>query len=195
VDPFLYRDKFTMPKLIVCGTNDPYWSTDALNLYWDGLPARKWISYSPNAGHNLDCDGSGGEPKGPWRAINSVAAFVRHQITGQALPELAWQHSEATDGRLRLTVQAEPAPKQVMLWRAVSETTDFRTAKWTSEKVTAEVGRSGIPVERPISGHIAFFADAGYEIDGIPFTLCTQMRIAAAASGHSETINGDKPTR
>ncbi len=37
-------------------------------------------------------------------------------------------------------------------------------------------------VERPGSGHVAFFADAGYEIDTIPFTLCTQMRIAPAAA-------------
>src|SRR5262245_9047196 len=35
VDPWLYRNKLTMPKLIVNGTNDPYWTQDALNLYWD----------------------------------------------------------------------------------------------------------------------------------------------------------------
>lgn len=192
VDPFLYRDKFTMPKLIVCGTNDPYWSTDALNLYWDGLPARKWISYSPNAGHNLDCDGSGGEPKGPWRAINSVAAFVRHQITGQPLPSVSWKHGESADGRLQLSITAEPPPREVRLWRAVSDSTDFRKAKWTSEKVTAEAAMSGIALERPSAGHIAFFADAGYEIDEIPFTLCTQMRIAAAAAADSGTGAGGK---
>ena len=182
VDPFLYRDKFTMPKLIVCGTNDPYWSTDALNLYWDGLPARKWISYSPNAGHNLSCDGSGGEPKGPWRAVNAVAAFVRHQITGQPLPALEWRHADAPDGRLRLTLTADPAPRAVTLWQAACDTTDFRKAKWTSRKVEPAAGGTEVHVERPATGHVAFFADAGYEIDAIPFTLCTQMRIAPAAA-------------
>ncbi len=38
VDPYTYREKYTMPKLIVLGNNDPYWTTDALNLYWDGIP-------------------------------------------------------------------------------------------------------------------------------------------------------------
>jgi hypothetical protein len=37
-------------------------------------------------------------------------------------------------------------------------------------------------VERPARGHIAYFADAAYEIDGIPFALCTQLRIAAASA-------------
>ena len=50
-DPYSYRDRYTMPKLIINGTNDRYWAQDALNLYWDGLPEPKWILYVPNSGH------------------------------------------------------------------------------------------------------------------------------------------------
>jgi PhoPQ-activated pathogenicity-related protein len=32
VDPIRYRERFTMSKLLVIGTNDPYWPLDALNL-------------------------------------------------------------------------------------------------------------------------------------------------------------------
>ena len=39
--PWVYRDKLTMPKLILNGTNDPYWTLDALNLYWDDLNGRQ----------------------------------------------------------------------------------------------------------------------------------------------------------
>ncbi|HSQ11783.1 MAG TPA: PhoPQ-activated protein PqaA family protein, partial [Candidatus Deferrimicrobium sp.] len=53
VDPWAYRERLTMPKLIVNGTNDAYWATDALNLYWDGIPSDKSVLYIPNAGHNL----------------------------------------------------------------------------------------------------------------------------------------------
>jgi PhoPQ-activated pathogenicity-related protein len=182
VDPFVYREKFTMPKLMVCGTNDPYWSTDALNLYWDGLPARKWISYSPNAGHNLSASGAGGEAKGPERAINAVTAFVRHCITGKTMPALQWQHGENADGSLFLKINADPVPAKVTLWRAESETTDFRAASWSSWEVKSGGAGAEINVERPARGHIAYFADAGYEIDGIQFALCTQLRIAAASS-------------
>ena len=34
VDPYAYRDALTLPKLILLGNNDPYWTVDALNLYW-----------------------------------------------------------------------------------------------------------------------------------------------------------------
>ena len=34
VDPYQYREKLNQPKLVILGTNDPYWPVDALNLYW-----------------------------------------------------------------------------------------------------------------------------------------------------------------
>ena len=49
VDPYTYRDKIAQPKLIILGNNDPYWATDALNIYWEGLPGPKWIHYVANA--------------------------------------------------------------------------------------------------------------------------------------------------
>src|SRR5581483_6272601 len=53
VDPWSYRDRFSMPKFIVNGSNDFYWVTDALNLYWKDLPGDKWVLYVPNTGHDL----------------------------------------------------------------------------------------------------------------------------------------------
>ena len=91
VDPWAYRDRLTMPKLIVNGTNDLYWATDALNLYWDGIPNHRWAVYIPNAGHNLR------RQDRPQREqlndlITSLAAFSRHQINGTPMPSLSWKH-------------------------------------------------------------------------------------------------------
>ena len=174
VDPFTYREKFTMPKLVVLGTNDPYWSTDALNLYWDALPSQKWISYTPNAGHNLV---AAGDQNGPGRALGNLAAFVRHQITGQPIPAVTWKHDNAPDGHCRLTVTASPAPKKIQLWQTNHPDTDFRTATWTAREIPVKDGGAEISVEQPATGCTACFADAAYEIDGIPYTLCTQMRV------------------
>ena len=48
-----YSKAITQPKLIMLGTNDRYWTLDALNLYWSGLVGEKYILYVPNAGHGL----------------------------------------------------------------------------------------------------------------------------------------------
>jgi PhoPQ-activated pathogenicity-related protein len=173
VDPFTYKEKYTMPKLVVLGTNDPYWSTDALNLYWDGLPAQKWISYTANAGHNLVPAGE----KIPVRSLANVAAFTRHQISGKPIPAVNWKHDDTAEGKLRLTVSASPAPLKIQLWQTNHAGTDFRSAKWTSREVPVKDGGAEILVEKPATGCTAYFADAGYEIDSIPYTLCTQMRI------------------
>ncbi|MEO2088814.1 MAG: PhoPQ-activated protein PqaA family protein, partial [Gemmataceae bacterium] len=60
VDPYMYKDTITVPKMLIHGTNDPYWPQDALNTYWDDLKGDKAVCYVPNAGHDLrevDVDG------------------------------------------------------------------------------------------------------------------------------------------
>jgi PhoPQ-activated pathogenicity-related protein len=177
VDPYFYRDKARQPKLLINGNNDPYWTTDALNLYWDGLQGDKFVLYVPNAGHNLE-QGATKEKRGDRsRATNAMAAFARYQITGQPMPKLQWKHDDA-DGKLRLTVQTTPVPKGARLWVATAPTRDFREAPWKEQ--TATVAGSTITGVQapPASGCLAFYAELDYEIDGIVYHLSTQVRIA-----------------
>jgi len=41
IDPYSYRDKLTMPKLILIGTNDEYWPVDAIKNYLGEIPGEK----------------------------------------------------------------------------------------------------------------------------------------------------------
>jgi len=43
IDPYAYIERFTMPKLLLLGTNDPYWTVDSLRHYWNDLPEPKLI--------------------------------------------------------------------------------------------------------------------------------------------------------
>ena len=175
VDPWAYRDRLTMPKLIVNGTNDSYWATDALNLYWDGIPNDKWVLYIPNAGHNLR------RQDRPQREqmndlITGLAAFSRHQISGTPMPSLRWKH-ESVNGKLRLTIDAAPAPTGARLWIAQTATTDFRTTQWREQEVSFSDGKIIGEVTPPETGHLAFFGELDYEIDGLPYHLSTQVRM------------------
>ena len=40
IDPYSYREKYTMPKMVFFGTNDEYWTVDAVKNYIDGIPSR-----------------------------------------------------------------------------------------------------------------------------------------------------------
>jgi PhoPQ-activated pathogenicity-related protein len=53
VDPYAYRDRIAQPKLIALGTNDPYWPLESHAVYLDGLAGPRWLSCTPNAGHDL----------------------------------------------------------------------------------------------------------------------------------------------
>ncbi len=176
IDPYLYADKLTMPKFIINGNNDPYWTTDALNLYWDRLKGDKWVLYVPNAGHNLQQkDKVGVEQYG--YVLNGLAAFARHQIADKPMHNLTWKHDDA-EGKLRLTVEGSSAPGGARLWVATADTLDFRKAKWVEHPATLKDGKVIGLVEAPKEGCLAFYAELDYEIEDIKYHLSTQMRVA-----------------
>jgi PhoPQ-activated pathogenicity-related protein len=175
VDPYAYRARLTLPKLIINGNNDPYWSTDATNLYWDGLRPPKWLLYVPNAGHNLQQKTAAGPDHS--RVLNTLLAFARHQIAGKPMPELSWKHDDA-DGKLRLRVTCKPGPRGARLWVAEAPTRDFRKADWKERPAANHDGTVVGEVEPPKTGCLAFYGEVDYEFEGMPYTLSTQLRIA-----------------
>jgi PhoPQ-activated pathogenicity-related protein len=174
VDPWAYRDRLSLPKLIINGTNDFYWATDALNLYWNELPANKWVVYVPNAGHDLK---RRDRPQSDELAdlVNALAAFSRHQISSTAMPNLSWKH-ENVNGRLRLTIEGTPAPKGARLWVTENPTQDFRMATWKEQAVSFSNGIITGEVTPPEKGYRAFYGELDYEIDGVTYHLSTQVR-------------------
>ena len=177
IDPWVYRDKITVPKMIINGANDPYWPLDALNSYWDDLKGEKWILYVPNAGHDLRERDKDGKPELlPMRAVNTLSAFSHCQIFDKKMPGLSWVCDEK-EGGCRLAVTPSAAkPKAIRVWKAESETRDFRKAHWTEEAGVK------LPVEvlAPAKGFRAFYAETEYDMDGLKFNLCTQLRILEA---------------
>lgn len=174
VDPWAYRERLTMPKLIINGTNDFYWATDALNLYWNDIPKGKWVLYIPNAGHNLRRQDRPAEEQ-LKDLVTGLAAFARHQISGTPMPRVQWKH-DTSDGKLRLTIDPTPAPSGARIWVAETATTDFRTARWREHEVSMKNGKIVGEVNPPEKGYLAFFGELDYEIEGLRYRLSTQVR-------------------
>jgi PhoPQ-activated pathogenicity-related protein len=174
-DPFTYRESLNLPKMIINGANDPYWTIEALNFYWDGLKGDKWVCYVPNAGHNLEQRTIDGKIDRSW-AIDSLAAFGRAQIHGQPLPRITWKHDDA-EGHPRVSVTCSAPPAAARLWMADAPTRDFRKEKWVER--SAEISGNAVtaPVDAQPSGFRAFFVEVDYPLDGLTFRMSTQVRV------------------
>jgi len=166
VDPYTYRAKITIPKLMLLGTNDPYWATDALNLYWDGLVGPKNVLYVPNAGHGLN---------DPVRLLNTLGAYIRTVAAGESMPEIAWTRKIEGD-TLTITVRA-PEAKGARAWVVTADNLDFRPEKWESQDMEGGDGVYSIAIKRPADKNLAAFAEVDFADDGKPFTLSTQNAI------------------
>lgn len=165
IDPYSYRSRYTMPKLLVHGTNDPYWTVDATRNYWDDLTDVKYILTLPNAGHGLDGQ--------QFKAVQTIAVFARHAALDGVWPELSWTLEEK-DANYVVNVKTDLPYKKVRLWTASSETKDFRKAVWRPKTIAS--GTDGaIEIAKPASGHVAFYIELESSEYGLSYSLTTQV--------------------
>ncbi len=173
VDPYAYRDALTMPKLIVLGTNDPYWTVDAANLYLYDLQGETHLHYAANAGHSLDLS-----------IIPSVLSFLHLVLDDRTRPEIDWEHGSGH----RLSVTWKPAEKgRAYLWEATSGSRDFRDSRWRSRPLESENGMARVHLEPPETGWAARYVEARFPdaAGGHPFHLSTTISVRSSAE------NGD----
>ena len=130
VDPWTYRARFTMPKLIINAANDSYWPLDALNLYRADLPGQTDVFYAPNAGHSM-----GGQE---MRVFGAASGWFRRLAEGKSVPQLQLKGSENGKINLEIKCAADEKIANARLWVARSKTRDFRQADWKSQKLKLE---------------------------------------------------------
>ena len=173
IDPYSYRKKLTMPKMIFMGTNDEYWTVDAIKHYIDSIPGQNFIHYVPNVGHGL------GDKQ---QALTGLSAFFGQTISGSPYPELKWNLAPAKNG-VTLKVNATPdVLVDAILWSTDSDDTDFRDEKWGSKNVELKKRSSGVVTALqpfPGTGYRAFYLDLKYkDPNGGEYTKSTRMFVA-----------------
>ncbi|MBI5385565.1 MAG: PhoPQ-activated pathogenicity-related family protein [Verrucomicrobia bacterium] len=175
-DPLSYRQRFTMPKLLLNAAGDQFFLPDSSQFYWDDLPGPKFLRYVPNADHSL---------KGS-DAWDTLQAFYQSLLTGTALPRLNWTLAE--DGSIR--VNAADPPREVKLWQATNpKARDFRLETlgpvWTSTPLTLQDGACTARVPEPPQGWTAFIVELTYAgLGGHPLKLTTPIRVVPETVKH-----------
>ncbi len=164
MDPYTYRKQLALPKLLVNGTNDPYWVCDAMKWYWPDLSGPKYALQIPNAGHGLQ--------GGKELALSTVAAFTRCIASGRPLPSLNWEVAQ-NGTRVGLELTSNVVPVAARLWSAHSSDLDFRDERWSARDFSRQKNRYSGSVEKNGKPHVALYGELQFTIDDVPFSLCT----------------------
>jgi PhoPQ-activated pathogenicity-related protein len=171
-DPYTYRARYTMPKLVVNATGDEFFVPDSSQFYFDDLPPEKYLRYLPNTGHSLN--GEGGS------AADTVLAFAHSIVEGTTLPNMTW-HFAGTD---TIVVNATGSPSVARMWDATNHSArDFRVETigksfnyhdLRDEGNNTFVGRVALPPH----GWRAFFVELTYPTaSGKEFKMTTAVRV------------------
>jgi PhoPQ-activated pathogenicity-related protein len=168
IDPYSYRAKLTMPKMIFMGTNDEYWVVDNIKNYLDKIPGNNMLHYVPNAGHDL----GGGK-----QAMEALSAFFGATITKTPYATCKWTQS-TTKQSVSLEIKTtSDALVDVILWSATSTDQDLRNDTWTSKSLGISK-KSVVKVTEsfPASGFRAFYVDLKYKTPtGDTYTESTRV--------------------
>ena len=167
-DPYQYRHRVIVPKLILNATGDEFFLPDSSRFYWDELRGENYLRYVPNAPHSMyNTD-----------AMDTVAAFHWLVVNDRQPPRFSW--TRGTDGSLQV-MPLDP-PQSVLLWQATNaEARDFRLAilgpAFTSTPVNADArGVYTARVPAPKRGWSAWFLELTYDVGAPkPLKLTTEV--------------------
>ncbi len=169
-DPFSYRDRLTMPKLIMNAAGDQFFLPDSSQFYFDQLTGPKYLRYVPNTDHSM----RGSD------AYESLLAWQHLTATHGHLPEFTWKRETAST----LTVVPKDAPRQVLLWTAHTDTVrDFRLEAvgpiWKSVPVSPDAnGNYTANITTPEKGWTGYFMELTYDVGAAtPLKVTTNVKV------------------
>lgn len=168
-EPYEYRDRLTMPKLIINSAGDQFFLPDSSQFYWKDLKGPKYIRYVPNSDHSLK----------NTDALASLISFHDAVIHGKKIPEFTWDLPQPGI----ITVSAKTRPSKIKLWQAHNPNArDFRLETLGPVYVDKEIsvdesGNYRITVDQPGKGWTAAFVELTYNNQPVPYKFTTGVTV------------------
>lgn len=168
-EPFQYRDRLTLPKLILNSAGDQFFLPDSSQFYFNDLKGPKYLRYVPNSDHSLK----------NTDALETLTAFYSMVLSGQKMPELDWSFPEPGVIKVKSTIP----PSEVKLWAANNpEARDFRLdtlgPKYQSATLTPAADGSYVGrVQAPEKGWTAHLVEFTFKTGPLPLKLTTPVKV------------------
>ncbi|XP_070581613.1 autocrine proliferation repressor protein A-like [Ptychodera flava] len=155
VDPYAYRDRLTMPKLVVTASGDEFFLPDDSHYYYNDMKGPTYLKITPNSehsqtGHYVD-------------DLFAMRGFFLAIYNKMKLPKMTWERKE-TDTTGSITMYTDTKPLTVTCYRAKTlgdRRRDFRLVG--IDTTTGQPGPQAIPwlpfsVQNPSEGvyHVEF---------------------------------------
>ncbi|PLV59746.1 PhoPQ-activated pathogenicity-related family protein [Thermotoga sp. KOL6] len=159
VDPYSMRLRLNLPKILILGTNDEYWTVDSANLYVDDLPSETFLFYSPNDKHHL---------KNTKEIVETLSSFFK------LYPKLPKVNFVYEDGKIMVPKTQEVISAE--LWFSRSKNLDFRDSIWLKKSVEVHEDMFiGTPPGEFEGYHLAYFVRITLKINELKLMLCSKM--------------------
>lgn len=168
IDPYFYRDRYTMPKLVINSAGDQFFVTDSSRFYFGDLLSPKHLSYTFNTDHR-----QGEDEEALLDLAIGALLWVDNVNNDDVAAPFSWRFER--DGSIR--VQVHDNPDEVYLVQATNPTDrDFRLESigpaWTRTPLSeVENGVYIGAVPPPPSGFTAFAVELVYEAAQLPGDL------------------------
>jgi len=188
-DPFFFREKLTMPKLVINAGLDEFQQPDDTHYWWNEMPEPKHFIMTPNADHS--------EATGILEVVPAIGTWVEYLLHNTRVPTFTWDISPST-GEIVATLDGEGTVHKAAMWYAYScgnnpdgvKRRDFRLmsldspcrcgttsdgyclnlkSMWTEVILEPEVSADGVRryrahMDAPTDGrYVAYFIDIKYE--------------------------------
>jgi PhoPQ-activated pathogenicity-related protein len=170
VEPYEYRDRLTMPKLLLNAAGDEFFLPDSSQFYFDGLKGETHVRYVPNAAHALEKSD----------ALETLHSFYAAVVSGRPRPEVRWTFEK--DGSIKVTTKE--LLREVRLWQATNPAArnfrlDVLGAAYRDTPLTPAGPNTWVArVPPPAKGWTAFFVEMTFPGGGkYPLKITSGVRV------------------
>jgi PhoPQ-activated pathogenicity-related protein len=149
IDPYYYRGRLTMPKLVISAGDDEFFAPDDSYAWYSEFKDKStYLRILPNSEHGMIPPQALSSPS----ILHSIRAFYLSVMREADLPQISWERHVDENGVAHVTVETSKIPSLINGWTADSRNKTRRDFRWAQLKPEAVDWPSNSPSQNGYDG-------------------------------------------